>query len=363
VRPPPQPARCGSWRVAPALVAAWLAAGEASLARAKDAPAAVARAAVSFSGPAMGSRYHVRVVMIPGDDAANERVRAAIARELALAERLFSRWRPDSEISRLSAHASSEPFRISPELLAALELARRASELSEGAFDATVAPLVDAWGFGPGPGEGRAPDAERLARLRERVGFRMLSLDRARSSVTKARPDVACDLSGLAGGWAADRIASALGALGHRDVLVDVGGEVAARGRRTDGGRWRVAVESPGKPREQALVIELADAAVATSGDYRKAWTDADGRRYGHVLDPRSGRPVAHALASVTVVERDGAWADALATALLVLGPDDGRALAARERLAARFVRREPDGRFTEWASAAFEALVAGPKP
>lgn len=335
----------------------------ARLAPAQPAGPATARAAVVFSGPALGSRYTVRVVMAPGDEAANERIRSAIDRELALAVRLFSSWSAESEVSRLSAHASTEPFVVSPETLAALELARRASEWSGGAFDVTVAPLVAAWGFGPASAKTRTPPADvALEALRERVGYRLLQLDPARRTVTKARPDVACDLSGLAGGWAADRIAAALVGLGHRDVLVDVGGEVTARGRRADGGRWRVAVAWPdaSQARERALVLELQDAALATSGDYKQAWTDAQGRRYSHVLDPRTGRPIAHELASVSVVHQDGAWADALATALLVQGPDAGRARAAGERLAARFVRREAAG-YTEWATPAFEALVASP--
>jgi thiamine biosynthesis lipoprotein len=322
-------------------------------------PSPAPRAAVVFSGPAMGSRYSIRVVMRPGDEAADERIRAAIGRELDRVERLLSGWSAGSELARLSAHASTEPFPVSPETMAALELARRASELSAGAFDATVAPLVEAWGFGPGGAPRSVPEAETLAALRGRVGYRMLELDRARSRVTKARPDVACDLSGLAGGWAADRIADSIVALGHEDVLADVGGEVTARGRRADGGRWRVAVEWPDRARERALVLELEDAAVATSGDYRKAWTGPRGERFSHVLDPRTGRPVAHELASVAVVDPDGAWADALATALFVLGPDAGRALAARERLAARFVKRQADGSYAEWATAAFEAFVA----
>jgi thiamine biosynthesis lipoprotein len=304
------------------------------------APTSPPRAAVSFSGPAMGGRYGVRVVMRPGDEAANERIRAAIARELALADRLFSSGSATSEISRLNAHASAAAFPVSRETLQALELARRASELSGGGFDVTVAPFVAAWGFGSEGGPRAVPDAEALAALGARVGYRLLQLDRKRSSVTKARPDVACDASGFVGGWAADRIAGALVALGHPDVLVDLGGEVAARGRRADGGRWRVAVEWPDRSRERALVLELEDAAIATSGD--------------RILDPRTGRPIAHDLASVSVVDRDAAWANALATALLVLGPQEGRTLAARERLAARFVQRQPDGSFAEWSTAGF---------
>jgi len=343
-----------------ARAAATVAAIGAPIAAAPAAATQPPRAAVGFSGPAMGSRYAVRVVMSPDDEAAHERIRSAIARELALADRLFSGWNADSEVSRLNAHADATPFPVSRETLAALELARRASELTGGAFDVTVAPLVAAWGFGPAPAAAPPSTDAALAAPLARVGYRKLELDASRSTASKSQPDVACDLSALAGGWAADRIADALLALGHADVLVEVGGEVAARGRRADGGRWRVALEWPDSPeaRARALVLELDQAAVATSGDYRKTRPSARGRPVSHVIDPRTGRPVEHGLASVSVVHRDGAWADALATALLVLGPDAGRALAARERLAARFVKRETGGGYAEWATPAFEALV-----
>ena len=221
-----------------------------------------------------------------------------------------------------------------------------------------MAPLVEAWGFGPRKRPPEVPGAEALAALRARVGYRQLSVDSVRRTVAKGRPDVACDVSALAGGWAADRVAAAVVALGYPGVLVDVGGEVTARGHRADAGRWRVGIEWPDRARERGLVIELTDAAVATAGDYRNAWTDAQGRRRSHILDPRTGEPIAHGLASATVVHSDGAWADALATALLVLGPDEGRTLAARERLAARLVLRQADGTYVEWSTPAFEALV-----
>ena len=321
------------------------------------AQAPAPRAAVVFSGPTMGTRYTVRVVMAGGDEAANDRVRAAIDRELSLANRLFSLWDPGSELSRLNAHASTEPFPVSAETMAALELGRRASELTGGAFDVTVAPLVEAWGFGPTKKQPAVPAAQTLAALRARVGYRQLWLDAERKTVAKARPDLACDVSALAGGWAADRVVQALVALGYADVLADIGGEVSARGRRPDGSRWRVAVEAP-QPGKVAAVVEMENAAVATSGDYRKAWTEGQGRRRSHIVDPRTGEPIAHGLASVTVVHPDGAWADALATGLLVLGPEAGRALAARERLAARLVLRQAEGTYAEWSTPAFEALV-----
>ena len=339
------------------LVGAAALAGPSPAATQAPAAPAVGRAAVVFSGPTMGTRYTVRVVMAPGDEAANDAVRAAIDRELALVNRRISGWDPASEVSRLNAHASPEPFPVSAELMAALELGRRASDLTAGAFDVTVTPLVEAWGFGPAPVAQAVRSAETIAGLRARVGYRLLSLDSARGTVAKARPDVACDLSAIGDGWAADRVAQAMVDLGHGDVLVDVGGEVSARGRRLDGSPWRVAIEAPQSGKVGA-VIRLEDAAAATSGDYRKYWTDPQGRRRSHILDPRTGEPVSHGLASATVVHRDGAWADALATGLLVLGPEDGRVLAVREKLAARLVLRQADGTYVEWSTPAFEALV-----
>jgi thiamine biosynthesis lipoprotein len=323
----------------------------------EDAPAA--RTVVSFSGPAMGTRYSVRVVMPSGDTAASQRVQAAIDGELALVDRLFSKWNPASELCRFNAQRSTEPFAVSAEMVDAVLTAERAAERTGGAFDATVAPLVEAWGFGPGLRPRRTPTPEAIAAARARVGHGLLSVDPARRTLRKRRPDVAIDLDGLAGGWLADRIASAIVALGHPDVLADAGGEVSARGRRADGTRWRVAVESPVRAgAAKGPVIALDEASVATSGDYKNFWTDEEGRRRSHVIDPRTGQAITHGLASATVVHADGAWADALGTALLVLGPEAARALATREHLAARLVERRSDGSWAEWATPSFEALV-----
>ena len=319
--------------------------------------AADPREITTFRGPTMGTRYMVRVVSAPLSEKEKRRIRDVLAAELARATSLFSAWDPDSEISRFNRHTSTAPFPLSAETLFVLEIARRVSVLSDGVFDVTVAPLVEAWGFGPGGRPGEAPSPGLLGALRERVGFHLLRLDPARGQAVKARADATCDLSAIVPGWAADRIASALADRGYPDVLVDVGGEVVARGRRPDGEHWRVAVESP--PGDgPGPVLEMVDAAVATSGDYRRFWMDGRGRRRSHILDPRTGEPVTHGLASVTVVHPQGIWADALATALFVLGPEDGASLARREGLAARFVLRRADGTFSARANPAFRALV-----
>jgi thiamine biosynthesis lipoprotein len=306
----------------------------------------------------MGTRYTVKIAMTPGDEAEDERIREIIGRELDLASDLLSTWNPDSQISRFNRHRSTEPFPVAPETLGVLERAVRAGVLTQGAFDVTVGPLVEAWGFGP---EGRRPgppSPEELRDLRARVGFRLLRLDPEDRTVAKLRPDVACDLSALVPGWTADRILAALATIGHSDALVDLGGEVAVRGRRADGERWRVAVESPGSAIPP--VLELENVAIATSGDYRKVYMDAQGRRRCHLIDPRTGEPVTHGLASVTVVHREASWADALATGLLVQGPGDGPALARREHLPARFVVRRVDGTYVVTTTPEFDGLMRG---
>jgi thiamine biosynthesis lipoprotein len=318
---------------------------------------------IVFTGPTMGTRYTVRVATLPLDDDGREAIRAAIDEVLELTNRLLSTWDPESEISRLNRHPASEPFALSAETVTLLEIAGRVGELSGGAFDVTVGPLVDAWGFGPAGLPAKPPSPEALAELRARVGPDRLLLASDRTSVTKARADVWCDLSALAPGWAADRIAAAIEALGHHDLIVDIGGEVVARGRRADGTLWRVAVESPGRDREHLLVLALADMAVATSGDYRNAYIDEAGRRRSHLIDPRTGEPVAHELTSVTVVHKEAVWADALATAFLVMGPEPAWRFATRERLAIRLVARVEGGTYSAATTPEFEALVwAGPE-
>jgi len=175
----------------------------------------------------------------------------------------------------------------------------------------------------------------------------------------KDHPELAITLSAIAPGYAADRISDRLLALGFPHHLVDVGGEFRARGDSQDG-PWRLGIERPDGPADARVVHEvvvLRDAALATSGDYRN-YREQDGRRISHTIDPRTGRPIAHTLASVTVITDTAARADAFATALNVLGPDDGLAVAEREQLAALFLVRDGDG-FTARATAAFTALRA----
>lgn len=314
-----------------------------------------------LSGPTMGTTWAVTLNTAGRGPDDVDAARTAIDRTLVHVNALMSNWDPESEISHLNRHAGPGPFVVSPETFAVLELAQQVSAASEGAFDVTVGPLVAAWGFGVGartPGDDPSP-AE-LAALRARVGWRQLTLDPRTRGVTKARPDVEIDLSAIAKGFGVDAVARALDGLGWRDYFVEIGGEVRVRGERPGGGPWRVGIERPADdPGEDVArrrvqgVIEIGDRALATSGDYRNVYVQA-GERRAHFIDPRTGRPAAHAPASVSVLADAAMVADAWATALSVLGPDEGFALAESEGLAAWFILRGADGGFEVRATAGF---------
>jgi thiamine biosynthesis lipoprotein len=322
--------------------------------------------ATVLSGPALGARYSVTIgaVLAPETRA---RATAAVSRELERVDLLMSNWRADSEIEWVNRHRATSPIPVSRELAELVAIARRVSDVSAGAFDITVAPVVQAWGFGPSRALVARPTDAKLASARAAVDYRLLDVELEPGTLTKRRPETACDLSGVAPGYAADRVAAALSALGYRDVLVDIGGEIKALGHRPGGGPWRVAVAAPhaGEDRDPsaappvAATVGLSGLALATSGDYRDFRVDASGQRQSHIIDPRTARPVRHALASATVVHTSAAEADALATALMVLGPDEGRALAERQHLAAYFIVRLGDASFETRQTRAFAALRA----
>jgi thiamine biosynthesis lipoprotein len=309
----------------------------------------------------MGTTWHVTVVG-PRIERRRAEVEAIVEQVLAGTNAALSGWDPASELSRLNRNPSTDWVPVSAPMFDTLVAAQRVSAETGGAFDVTVAPLVRLWGFGPqgDPGSAReAPDPEFVHDAMASVGYRWLELRANPRSVRRLRMPLEIDVDGIAPGLAVDRIADALQAAGLRDHLVEIGGEVKAGGRRADGGAWRVAVEAPIAGERRAYAgLELTGLAVSTSGDYRDRRRLRDGRSVGHTIDPRSGEPVTHALQSVTVVHESAAAADAYATALMVLGPEDGAALAQRLGLAALLLERTAQpGAWRERATPQFERL------
>ncbi len=287
-------------------------------------------------------------------------VEAEVRRVLDRIEGRMSHYRPDSEISRFNRAGTTEPQPMSRETLGVVAEALDVSRASEGAFDVTVGPLVDAWGFGPPGRAPEAPDEATLAALRAQVGADVLEVDLAASTLRKRRGDVVIDLSAIAKGYAVDAVASLLAGRGLGDYLVEIGGELRAGGRNEEGEPWRVAIErpAPGVPVAQRIV-SLTNAALATSGDYRNFY-DLGGARVSHIIDPRTGRPVTHGLRAVSVIADRCSLADARSTALNVLGPEEGYALAVAQGWAVLFVTDDGTGRLVERETPAFTAAVAG---
>lgn len=310
---------------------------------------------IELAGATMGSSFRVKL------DAAGqspEALAAAVQAALDGVDARMSLFRPESELNGLNRAPAGLPVPLSAELFTVLAAAHEVSRWSDGAFDVTVAPATEAWGFGVDKRR-RVPPAVQVAAQRGKVDWRALQLDRAHRTATKGREGLQADLGGIAKGHGVDAVARALDARGIAHYMIEVGGEVRTRGTGAAGGPWRIGIEQPDAPVQRArLVVPLAGRAMATSGDYR-IFFEHDGRRYSHEIDPATAAPIAHRLCSVTVVADDCMHADALATALIVLGLERGLALAERSGMAAQFIERVAPGRYADHATSAFAALGA----
>lgn len=310
-----------------------------------------------FEGEALGTTYLVRV-----GEALSESERIGVAR--AIADSLesvnarMSSYLSGSELSRFNRAGAGAPFPVSGELFEVVSEALRVSESTSGAFDITVAPLVRLWGFGPNAVVPDEPPGEaEIDAARSRVGFRNLVLDDDAVALIKRIDGLECDLSAIALGYAVDRVAEALERRGHRGYMVEVGGEVRTLGKDASGEAWRVAIEKP-SPGTRAVqrVVPMSGFSMAASRAFRSSY-ELEGRLLSHLVDPRTGRPVEHRLASVTVIGESCTNADALATGLFVLGPEEGYRLALEQGVPALFLLRGEDSRVEERATPAFADL------
>jgi len=309
-----------------------------------------------LAGGAMGTSFSVKLVSAP-NSLDLDSLRQQIEQTLAAIEQQTSTYIADSELSLFNAQRSVDWFEVSIDLCAVVAEALTLSAATGGAFDVTVGPLVNLWGFGPDGQVAAPPDTELIAVLLQGIGYDALHADCSVPALRKDSPDLYVDLSAFAKGYGVDRLAALLDDAGVASYLVEIGGELRMRGTKPGGETWGIAIETPNPlGRSVRSVINLTDAAVATSGDYRNFF-EHDGVLYSHTIDPRTGYPIAHDAASVTVVAETAAFADAMATALLVMGADDGIAYAEREGIAAMFLVRE-DGEFREVASTRYKQRV-----
>lgn len=247
--------------------------------------------------------------------------------EMARLEALLSRSLQESDILRLNRRAGAgSPAAVSPETITVVESALEYSALTGGAFDITVAPLLDLWGFLGR--QFRVPAQEEIESALPLVDYTLLRVDRERGELYLPRAGMAVDLGGIAKGYIVDRGLEILAEAGIKHAFLNAGGDIALLGSRPDGTPWRIGVQHPREKEKLLAVLSLTGGAVVTSGDYERAF-QADGRRYHHILDPETGFPV-YSLASVTVIAPTAMTADALSTAIFVLGPERGLALVEK---------------------------------
>ncbi|MFK4752502.1 MULTISPECIES: FAD:protein FMN transferase [Oceanospirillaceae] len=305
---------------------------------------------VKIAGPTMGTQYHISWI---GQSEGAENIQQLVDQRLLDINRIMSTYDPESELSRLNRRNQALNAEVVSAALA--DVLAQALEVyiqSEGRFDVTVGPLVNAWGFGPGKHRDQKLSKEEVDALLSGIGSSAIHLD---DRVLSTDKPLYIDLSAIAKGWAVDQIGYLLEQQGIISYLVEIGGELRSRGTKSDGNGWRVAVERPvldAMDRQVQLVLEPGDSALATSGDYRN-YFEEQGVRYSHTIDPHTGYPITHQLASVTVLNPSCALADAWATALNVAGPEQAILLANRYKLTAYAIVRTENG-FTELASDEF---------
>ena len=305
---------------------------------------------LTISGTKMGTSYHITVIadQLPPDDLEQQ-----IDQLLAKVDNSMSTYKKDSEISQFNRLPVGQTMAISQEFAEVVKISRQIWQLSNGAFDPTIGPLVDLWGFGPDERHESIPSSKTIELTKAQIGFDSVVLDEYKLSKTKA---VSIDLSAVAKGYAVDRVADLLEMLALPDYLVEIGGEIRVSGFNADGVAWRIAMEQPQLFAEVDRVINITDIAVATSGDYRN-YFEKDGVRYSHTIDPVTGRPIVHNLASVTVLTQSCAEADAWATAFSVLGVEQSLNLAEQLDIALYMLVRKNE-QFVPRTSEAFNLFL-----
>lgn len=304
---------------------------------------------IAFGGNTMGTTYNVKIIG-DGDEAAAKK---AVADALESVNSRMSTYKSDSELMKFNASKDAD-FDASAELRLVVKAAQDVSRRTDGAFDVTIGPVVNAYGFGP-EGQQTVPADDELTALLAAVGYKKLSIQKGKLS--KTSPELFVDLSAIAKGYGVDQAADSLEDLGFDNFMVEVGGEVRARGVNAEGEPWQLGIETPTEEtRRVQRIIPLRNQALATSGDYRN-YFEKDGVRISHTIDARTGKPITHKLASVSVVYSNCMMADAWATALNVLGEDEGLKLADEENIAALFIVRDGSG-FKEIESQAFTKLT-----
>ena len=318
--------------------------------------------AKTWQGRTMGTTYNVQVTHSYISDSDYKSIHHAIDSVLQKVNRQMSTYDPQSEISRFNSHSGTDNFQVSPAFIEVLQTALTIYTDTQGAFDITVAPLVNLWGFGTGGSIQKIPSDAEISDLSKKIGSDKLYIVDS-IHIQKKIPELQLDLGAIAKGYGVDVVSELIADRGYQNYMAEIGGEVRVQGWNAQGKNWRIGVDLPEYahlPGEKLhRVLSLHNVAVATSGDYRNFFTD-QGRYYSHTIDPATGRPVQHGLASVTVIANSCMLADALATAVMVMGPDRGlEYIEKMSDVEAMLLVRKSDGSFGELQTKDFKNYIA----
>ncbi len=314
---------------------------------------------LKLNGQTMGTTWSA--VIVPEGDVAKtlkaEVMQTELAEILKTVNDQMSTWQKDSELSNFNRQQTEDWFAVSAELAGVTAAAQEVSQLSDGIYDTTVGPLVNLWGFGAKSGEQKVPQPADISAAMTNVGYQKLEVRAEPPALRKKVPGLYVDLSSIAKGYGVDQLAVYLDKAGVAHYMVEIGGEIHSKGQSPRGDDWRIAVEKPvalDRMVQQGLLLK--GGGLATSGDYRNYFT-TDGRRYSHTFDPRSGEPVKHSLASVSVLAENTMLADAYATMLMAMGEVKGKAFALDKGIEAYFIWRTDEG-FETFATEGFAAVL-----
>lgn len=310
-----------------------------------------------LAGPAQGSTYHIKYVR-QTNTPSSAQVSIAVQDVLDTIDRQVSTYRTDSDLAQFNQLAGNSCLKVQPETMRMLAYAQQLNAQSQGIYDISLLPILQAWGFAPKQQPPlTAPNEQQLLAAKANTGMQHLTVKQGQ--ICKDQVALQLDLNSLAAGFTVDTIAQRFEQMGIHSYMIEVTGEIFAKGTKPDGSAWHIALEQPSLDGQQIVqqVLNLDNLGIATSGDYRNYY-EKDGVRYSHIVDVRTAKPITHNTAAVTVIASDTMQADALATLLLSMGAEQGLAFAEQQQIAALFISREQQT-FSNQSSSAFKRLVA----
>jgi len=309
---------------------------------------------IKISGNTMGTTYHIVVITSEEQGASinPKKLKQQIDNLLKIVNQQMSTYQQDSEISRFNHYQKTDWFNVSRDFAFVVANAQKVSQLTQGAFDITISSLVDLWGFGAKT-KYTIPSEKQISALLAHTGYQHLDVQDQPASLKKNHSDLNINLSAIAKGFAVDKVSLYLSKKGFKRYLIEIGGEIKASGKNAQNKDWQIAIEQPDQHnsivRKTKKTLSLSNEGLATSGDYRNYYIK-DGVRFSHTINPKTGKPIKHKLASVTIFNESTMIADAYATAVMVMGGKEGKVFIIKNKIKAYMIFRENDS-FTIWSN------------